>query len=62
MSEARTRLATLDDVREEVSSLFCQFAYTGDYETPSCNILQTDPIEGSVVAFDASATVPEASA
>ncbi len=58
MSEARTRLATLDDVREEISSLFCHFAYTGDYETPSCNILQTDPIEGSVVAFHASATVP----
>jgi len=59
MTDAQKRLVTLDDVREDTFSLFCQFAYTGDYETPSCDILQKESIEGSEVAAvpDAFATI-----
>lgn len=63
MTEAQTRLATLDDVREDTFSLFCQFAYTGDYETPSCDILPKESNEGFEVgaasdAFATSSVVP----
>jgi len=59
MTEAQTRLVTLEDVQEDTFTLFCQFAYTGDYETPSCDILQKESIEGSEVAAvpDAFATI-----
>jgi hypothetical protein len=35
MSEAEKREAALDDVLEDTFIRFCQFAYTGDYETPA---------------------------
>jgi len=64
MTEAQTRFATLDDVREDTFVLFCQFAYTGDYETPSCNILQEESMRGFEVATvsNAFATVSVAAA
>ena len=57
MIEAQTRLVTLDDVQEDTFTLFCQFAYTGDYETSSCDILQKESIEGSEVAAISNAFV-----
>lgn len=38
MIESQTRSARLDDVRGDTFSLFCQFAYTGDFETTSCTL------------------------
>ncbi|KFY94618.1 hypothetical protein V500_03127 [Pseudogymnoascus sp. VKM F-4518 (FW-2643)] len=34
MKEAQTRIARLEDVHEDTFVCVCQFAYTGDYETP----------------------------
>ncbi|KFZ24547.1 hypothetical protein V502_00963 [Pseudogymnoascus sp. VKM F-4520 (FW-2644)] len=34
MKEAQTRIARLEDVHEDTFVRVCQFAYTGDYETP----------------------------
>ncbi|KFY95100.1 hypothetical protein V500_02951 [Pseudogymnoascus sp. VKM F-4518 (FW-2643)] len=34
MEEAQTRIARLEDVHEDTFVRVCQFAYTGDYETP----------------------------
>jgi len=38
MSEAEKGETTLDDVLEDTFLRFCQFAYTGDYETPSFEV------------------------
>ncbi len=50
MIETQTRLVTLDDVQKDIFTLFCQFAYTEDYETSSCDILQKESIESSEIA------------
>ncbi len=64
MTEAQKRLATLDDVREDTFSLFCQFAYIGDYETPSCDNLENASSEasGALAISDALATTSVAPA
>lgn len=47
MSEAKTGEMDLDDVSEDTFTRFSQFAYTGDYETPSSVSAPIDDSSGS---------------
>ena len=57
MTETQTRLATLDDVQEDTFNLFCQFAYTEDYETSSCDILSKESNENFEIEVTSNAFV-----
>ncbi|MCJ1413152.1 hypothetical protein MMC19_007256 [Ptychographa xylographoides] len=57
MLESQERCASFNEVQTETFSLFCQFAYTGDYETPLCTIaeafVESDGFETTVVSAEA---------
>ncbi|MCJ1336985.1 hypothetical protein MMC09_002263 [Bachmanniomyces sp. S44760] len=43
MKETQDGTATWDDVDEDIFALFAQFAYTGDYNPLSCNLIEANP-------------------
>jgi hypothetical protein len=45
MEATQTRVVQFDDVDEVTFSLFCQFAYTGNYSTPKPDIIKPPEVE-----------------
>ncbi|MCJ1412338.1 hypothetical protein MMC19_006432 [Ptychographa xylographoides] len=46
MAEAQAKAVVFDDIREDTFSRFCQFAYSGDYDTPAAQIVPEKDPEG----------------